>query len=454
MADTVANIADFIWGRWTIALLVLLGLIMTVRSRGIQFRNFRTATRLILQGALRRDQAAEVPGDITPFQALTTAMAATIGNGNIAGVATAIAVAGPGAAFWMVAMVPFSMATNFAETFLAVKYRRKSEDGTLSGGPMLYLDKAAGLRGLGLLYAFCAALGAIGGGNLGQANSIALVMFTEFGIEKWITGILLAVVVGTVIIGGIKRIGQVAEKLVPTMVLLYVSGVVFILTINFQVLPEAFSLIISSAFSPVAVVGGFAGASVARALEYGIRRSVISCEAGLGTAGIAHSAAKTSDPKRQATIAMMGIFVDTAIVCPATALVVVITGVWSSGEISSAMVASGFNAEIPFGGVIVAISSLLFGFTTLVAWAYYGEQSLKYVVRRFNFRISYRLGWCVLAFFGSIYGVKPIWDFSDILLGLMVLPNVIGLLLLSGELKNTIKSSLDLRVVDLSDRAQ
>jgi AGCS family alanine or glycine:cation symporter len=290
------------------------------------------------------------------------------------------------------------------------------------------------LKGMGFVFALCIALGAIGAGNLAQANSVSLVMFTQFAVPKWLSGLLLAGVLASVIVGGIKRIGQVAERLVPAMVLLYVAGVIVILVMNFDKIPAAFQLIVTSAFSPVAATGGFAGATVARAVEYGIRRGVISSEAGLGSAGIAHSAAITSDPKRQGKIAMMGVFIDTVVVCTATALTVVVTGAWSSGEFSSAMVATAFNSSIPFGGSIVAVCSLFFGFTSLVAWAYYGEQGLRYLLGGRHPGITYRLLWCVLAFVGSIYGVKLIWDISDILIGLMVFPNVVGLLALRRKL--------------------
>ena len=282
MTKLFAVLADSIWGPFSIGLLVLVGLIMTFASRGIQFRRFGMGMRLVLQGALHRQPESDrEPGDITPFQALTTAMAATIGNGNIAGVATAIAIGGPGAAFWMLAMAPLGMATKFAEAFLAVKHRERGMDGGVLGGPMLYFDKGAGLPSLGLLFAWCASLGAIGGGNLSQANSVALVLFTEFGIPKWASGLIIALVVASVIVGGIKRIGRVAERLIPAMVAIYVGVVILILAAHLNQLPSALWLIVTSAFSPLAATGGFAGATVARTMSYGIRRGVISSEAGL-----------------------------------------------------------------------------------------------------------------------------------------------------------------------------
>jgi AGCS family alanine or glycine:cation symporter len=255
-------------------------------------------------------------------------------------------------------------------------------------------------------------------------------MFTEFAIPKWLSGLILMTVLASVIIGGIKRIGRFAEMLVPAMVLLYIAGVVVTLVANVEKIPAALQLIFESAFSPVAATGGFVGSTIARTIEYGIRRGVISSEAGLGSAAIVHSAAKTADPQRQGIIAMMGVFIDTIVVCTATALTVVVTGAWSSGQYSTAMVASAFNSSIPFGGSIVALCSLFFSFTSLVAWAYYGEQGLRFLIGGRKPGITYRLVWCLLAFVGSIYGVKLIWDISDVLIGLMVFPNIIGLLLL------------------------
>ncbi len=440
MEVLAAKLADLIWGPWTIGLLVALGLLTTFATRAIQFRRFGHALHLLKQGALRRDLSSAEPGDITPFQALTTAMAATIGNGNIAGVATAIAIGGPGAAFWMAAIAPLGMATKFSEVFLAVKYRRRNPDGSILGGPMVYLADAAGRKNLALIFAFCACFGAIGAGNLAQANSISLVLFTEFHIPTWLSGLLLTGLVAAVILGGIKRIGSVAERLVPSMVALYLTLVIVILMINARAVPAALASIVSSAFTPVSAVGGFTGATVARAIEYGIRRGVISSESGVGSAGFAHSAAMTTSPVRQGTIAMIGVFIDTVIVCTATALVVVVTGVWSNGELSTAMVASAFNADIPFGGLAVALCSMMFGFTSLVAWAYYGEQALRYFLGGVSIGAWYRIGWCALTFVGSIYGVKLIWDVSDFLIGLMLIPNVIGLIFLIREVRSGVAS--------------
>lgn len=435
MAELIADVSDFLWGLWAIGILMVLGLLMTISTRGIQFRRFGLAIRLVMQGALGRDRGEKDSGDISPFQALTTAMAATIGNGNIAGVATAIAVGGPGAAFWMIVIAPLGMATKFSEAVLAIKYREHNEDGSMLGGPMMYLSRGAGMPALGAMFAICACLGGIGAGNLSQANSIALVMFTEFSVPVWITGVVLALVLGMVILGGIQRIGAFAEHTVPAMVVLYTLGVAIVLIANYEMLPAAIHLIVTSAFEPLAPVGGFTGATVARTIEYGVRRGVVSSEAGVGSAGIAHGAAQTTDPMRQGFIAMIGVFIDTVIVCSLTATTVVVTGVWDSGLISTAMVAAAFNQHIPYGGAVIALCSLLFGFTTMVTWAYYGEQGLRFLWKAPSVITGFRIIWCASAFAGTIYGVQSVWDFSDILIWSMMAPNVIGLLYLVKDIR-------------------
>ena len=271
------------------------------------------------------------------------------------------------------------MATKYAETVLALRYRGKTRDGLMLGGPMSYLKEGLNLPTVGAVFAICATLGGLGGGNIGQANSIALVLNTQFNVATWITGVLLAAILAVVVIGGIKRIGLVAERLVPTMVLVYAASVGYVVIMHLDALPAALLLIVESAFTPVAAIGGFAGATIARTIQYGIRRGVISSEAGLGSAGIAHSAAQTSNPVRQGYISMIGVFIDTIVVCSMTAVTVVISGVWHNGEISSALVASALNTVIPFGGAIVALCALMFGFTTMTTWSYYAEQGLRFV---------------------------------------------------------------------------
>ena len=434
IAEITAQLSDIVWGIWTIIFLCAVGLLLTWKTRFVQITNFRSALKLISGGALKRDSSSKDAGDISPFQALTTALSATIGNGNVAGVATAIAIGGPGAAFWMCTVSLFGMATKYSEAVLGIKYRQKSDDGTMLGGPMVYLNKGLGMKHLSIFFAIAALFGGLGAGNMTQSNSIALVLFSDFGIPKWFSGMILALTLWLVIIGGIRRIGRVAEMLVPGMALIYIISCLAILVVNIKEIPEAFVLIIDSAFNGTAATGGFAGATVARAMAYGFRRGTISSEAGVGTAAIAHGAARTSDPHRQGIIAMMGVFMDTMVISTMTALVLVTTGAWSTGLISTEMTAMAFKSVLPFGGMIIIIVSALFGFTTMVGWAYYCEQSLRYI-GGIRFSIPFRWIYCGLAGVGAIFQVKPLWDWADIFIGFMVFANLIALVALRGEIK-------------------
>jgi len=439
ITEITAQLSDIVWGIWTIIFLCAVGLLLTWKTRFVQITNFKTALKLISGGALKRDSFSKDAGDISPFQAFTTALSATIGNGNVAGVATAIAIGGPGAAFWMCTVSLFGMATKYSEAVLGIKYRQKSDDGTMLGGPMVYLNKGLGMRRLSLFFAIAALFGGLGAGNMTQSNSIALVLFSDFGIPKWFSGMILALTLWLVIIGGIKRIGRVAEMLVPGMALIYIISCLAILMVNLKEIPEAFLLIIDSAFNGTAATGGFAGATVARAMAYGFRRGTISSEAGVGTAAIAHGAARTSDPHRQGIIAMMGVFMDTMVISTMTALVLVTTGAWSSGLISTEMTAMAFKSVLPFGGIIIIIVSALFGFTTMVGWAYYCEQSLRYI-GGIRFSIPFRWIYCGLAGVGAIFQVKPLWDWADIFMGFMVFANLIALVALRNEVKKMSQS--------------
>ena len=439
IAELTADLSDIVWGVWTIILLCGVGLLLTWKTKFVQVTNFVKSLRLISSGALKRDSLVEGTGDISPFQAFTTALSATIGNGNVAGVATAIAIGGPGAAFWMWTVSLFGMATKYAEAVLGVKYRQKAEDGTMLGGPMVYLKEGLGMNRLSLFFAISALFGGIGAGNMTQSNSIALVLFSDFGIPKWFSGLVLALALWAVIIGGIHRIGRVAEKLVPSMALVYVLSCLAILVVNITEVPGAFALIIRSAFSGTAAAGGFAGANVARAMAYGFRRGTISSEAGVGTAAIAHGAARTTDPHQQGIIGMMGVFIDTMVVSSMTALVLVSTGVWSSGLISTEMTSAAFKSVLPFGGAIIVLVSVLFGFTTMVGWAYYCEQSLRHA-GGIKLSILFRWGYCGLAGLGAIFQVKPLWDWADIFMGFMVFANLTALVALSGEVRKISRS--------------
>ncbi|RMI14266.1 MAG: sodium:alanine symporter family protein, partial [Calditrichaeota bacterium] len=452
---TIAD--DYLWGwgpdfLWGIPLMVILllgtGVVLTLVTGFIQIRRFRQASRLVLAGAFKSDQTTEEEGDITPFQALMTALSATVGNGNIAGVASAIALGGPGAAFWMWITAVFGMATKYAEAVLGVKYRRVMEDGSMAGGPMYYCEYGIGGklgRFLAVMFAVCGTLAClIGTGNMFQTNSMAVAAQNQFGVPQWITGLIITVLVGLVIIGGIKRIGQVAERLVPTMILLYFLGAIAVIVYHIADVPNAILIIFESAFSPRAALGGAVGIGIQQAIRYGVARGILSNESGLGSAPIAHGAAKTKDPVRQGQIAMMGTFIDTIVVCSLTAIAITVTGAYLKGPLfvsdpsqalnSIDMTTWAFDSVIPFGGTVVAIGSFLFGLSTLLGWSYYGEKCLEYLVG-IKVRNVYRMLFIAFMFLGSLpsqAGIHVVVKIGDIGNALMAIPNLVALLFLAG----------------------
>jgi len=369
---------------------------------------------------------------ITPFQAVATALAATIGTGNIAGVATAIALGGPGAVFWMWLSAIFGMATKYGEVVLAIKYREKTPDGRFVGGPMYYIRNGLNLKWLAAIFALFGALAAFGIGNMTQANSVAAVLESNFGVNKWISGIIVAAATAAVVLGGLKRIVQVTEKLVPFMAAFYVLGGIIILVTNAARIPAAFGLIFSQAFTGTAAVGGFAGSTIMMAARYGVARGVFSNEAGLGSAPIAHAAATTDNPVRQGLWGIFEVFMDTIVVCSITALSIMLTGVWQTGETGAALSALAFDTAIPgIGGSIVAVGVLLFAYSTIISWEYYGERCAEYLLGS-KVILPYRILFIPFIVIGAIGGLVTIWDIADTLNGLMAIPNLIGVLGLSG----------------------
>ncbi|NLA11909.1 MAG: sodium:alanine symporter family protein [Firmicutes bacterium] len=421
------------FGGWPAAvLLVAAGLFLTLRSGFIPLRRFCSIFRLTL-GRLGRKDGPAGKGAISPFQALTTALAATVGTGNIAGVATAITLGGPGAIFWMWVSAFFGMTTKFAEIVLAVRFRVASPGGSFAGGPMYALRDGLRRPGLGLAYAFFGAAAAFGIGNLVQANSVAGVLQTAFGITPLFTGIVLAVLVALVILGGIRRIGGITEKLVPVMALLYVGGSLAVLFIcRCQIVP-ALGEIIRSAFSGRAAAGGFAGAGVLQAVHYGVIRGVFSNEAGLGSASIAHAAAVTDHPVRQGLWGIVEVFIVSYVICTMTALVLLVTGAWTGSLEGASLTAAAFNEVLPVSGhFIVSASLILFAFSTLLSWSYYGEQCFQYIFDRG--RYLYRLLWIIGIVVGALGGLRPVWAFADSLNALMILFNLGGLVGMSALL--------------------
>ncbi len=433
VSEIMSAVNGFVWGPYMLAFLVGTGVYLTVRLKGIQFTRLPAALRLIFSSS-SRDDTGRGQGDISPFQALTTALSATIGTGNIAGVATAIFLGGPGAVFWMWVCAVFGMATKFAEAVLAVKYRHVLPDGTMQGGPMRYIADGLGLKWLGWLFALMGGIAAFGIGSMVQSNSVAVALKHTWGVPAWVTGIVMAVMTGVVIIGGIRRIGKVTEKIVPVMGVFYVAGAFIILCINFRTIPDALMLILSHAFTPASATGGFAGAAVASAIRFGVARGVFSNESGLGSAPIAHAAARTDDPVRQGLIAMTGVFFDTIIVCSMTALVILSTGAWTSGKTSSALTSLAFETALPgVGNMIVTIGLAVFAYSTMIGWAYYGEECIEYIMG-IRARMPYRYVFCGVIAIGAFQKVGFVWDFSDTMNGAMAIPNLIGLIGLSGVL--------------------
>lgn len=432
-----------------LAFLVGTGVYLTFRLGFLQFRYLPCALKLVFSSP----DDSQAKGDITPFQALTTALSATIGTGNIAGVATAIFLGGPGAVFWMWVCAVFGMATKYAEAVLAVKYRHVLPDGTMQGGPMRFIADGLRLKWLGWLFALMGSIAALGIGSMVQSNSVAVALRESWGIMPSVTGIVLGVLTGVVIIGGIRRIGRVTEKLVPFMGIFYVTGAVAILILNASRIPEALTLILHHAFTPASATGGFAGAAVSAAVRFGVARGVFSNEAGLGSAAIAHAAARTNSPVRQGLIGMTGVFFDTIIVCTMTALVILTTGVWSSGETSSALTYLAFQQGLPGpGGLVVTCGITVFAYSTMIGWAYYGEECIEYILG-IKARIPYRYLFCFVIAIGAFQKVDFVWNFSDTMNGAMAIPNLIGLLGLSGVVAKETGKSLKGGKFLFSDRS-
>ncbi len=438
-------VASFVWGPALLVLLLGTGLYLTAALRFMPIRRIGTGFRLLFRG---RRAAAHEPGEITPFQTLMTALSATIGTGNIAGVATAIALGGPGAVFWMWMTALVGMATKYAEAVLAIRYREVDADGRTVGGPMYYIKNGLGPKWAWMAMAFAvfAAIAGFGIGNMVQSNSVTAIVVANFGVPNWSVGLVLSVLTFAVIIGGVKRIGRVSEWLVPFMAVIYVVGGLIILAMNIQDIPEGFAFIVRSAFTDTAATGGFAGAAVWAGIRFGVARGIFSNEAGLGSAAIAHAAAKSNDAVQQGLVAMLGTFIDTIIVCTITALVIVTVHVpvampdgstqmlaaWASGKTGAELSALAFAAGLPAGGnMIVTFGLILFAFTTILGWSYYGERAAEYVLGT-RIVMPYRLAWVVFVFVGSVLQLSMVWTITDILNALMAIPNLIALLLLSG----------------------
>lgn len=445
------DISSWIWGPWVlIPLLLGTGLYLTIRLGGLQFLRLGAALRLGL--FTRKDPGSD--GDISQFQALTTALAATVGTGNIVGVATAIGIGGPGALFWMWVTGLLGMASKYSEAFLGVRFRTTDAAGEKSGGPQYYLER--GIPGgfgkfLAIFFAIAAVIACFGIGNMTQGNSISANLENSFNVPTWVTGIVLTVFALLVLVGGIKSIGRVTAGLVPVMIIFYVLGAIYILIANIGGVPAAFAQIFTEAFTGTSAIGGFAGSAIIIAVQMGVARGIFSNESGMGSAAIAAAAAKTSHPVRQGLVSMTQTFIDTIIVVTCTGLVIITTGVWNmtdpdTGEQISAALMTGeaFSHGLPgeWGHYIVTIGLVLFAGSTILGWSYYGERSIERLIGR-KAVMPFRILFSLVVFIGCMVQLGVVWAFSDVMNGLMALPNLIGLLILSGLVARETKKYLD-----------
>ena len=436
-ADFTADVSSFVWGLPLIIFLVGTGLFLTIR---LAFFSFRMLPYSLKMAFSKSDDKSE--GDISHFQALMTALAATVGTGNVVGVATAVVLGGPGAVFWMWMTALVGMATKYSEGILGVKYRQKNDKGEMSGGPMYYLEHGLGQKWLGVLFAFFAVFAAIFGiGNMIQANAASDVALDVFSIPTWVTGVVMAVLVGMVILGGVKSIGRTAGILVPFMVALYLIAGIAILIIHIDRVPAAFGLIFTDAFTGQAVAGGALGTVI----RMGVARGLFSNEAGLGTGGIAAASARTDVPARQALVSMTQVFIDTIVVCSITGVSLVMAGMYTSGAEGAALTAQSFEMLLPgYGDYIVAITLLTFIFSTILGWGYFGEKCFTYLVGD-QFTYLYRLIFVLAIIPGATMSLQTVWNLGDIFNAMMAIPNLIGLLGLSGVVAAETKIFIDIR---------
>lgn len=416
----------YVWGWPMIVLLLGTGIVLTVLTGGVQFRYLGFALREVLGKLTQKSTDA---GEVSPFQAVATALASTVGVGNIAGVATAMAIGGPGSLFWLWVSGVLGMCTKFSEIVIALHYREADSAGAMRGGAMYTLKKGLGMPWLGAIFAGLVAVAAFGIGNMVQANSVSASLNASFGVDPMITGIVMAAITAVVILGGIKRIGEVTEYLVPFMAIFYLAAGIFILARFADQIPGALTLVFESAWSGTAATGGFAGAGVMLALRYGVARGLFSNEAGLGSAPMVHAAARTDHPVRQGLYGIFEVFVDTILVCTTTGLVILVTGVWTGGSTGAEMMGEAFALGLPgeWGHIIVTTSLVLFAFSTVIGWSYYGETGIVYLLGT-RAAMPYRMLWLVFIYLGSVGSLHLIWDIADTLNGLMAIPNLVAVL--------------------------
>lgn len=429
-----AAVNNVVWGPGMIALLIGAGLFLSFMTGFLQFRKFGFMMKNTILGVFSKQQHKKDVSGVSPFQAVATAMAGTIGTGSIAGLATAIVSGGPGAVFWMWISALLGMVTKYAEIVLSLKYREKNEVGQWVGGPMYYIQNGLNMKWLACLFSFFAMFACLGTGNATQSNSIAVALESTLGVKPIITGIVLTAIAMFVILGGMRRIATVNEKLVPFMALFYVISSIVALFINIDKVPAAFALIFREAFNFKAAGGGVAGYGIMVAMQYGFSRGVFSNEAGLGSAPIAHASSSTKDPVRQGLWGMFEVFFTTIVICTLSALVILTSGLWDDGKFfGSALSIASFNSILPgIGGIIVTLSTIFFALSTILGWAYYGEVSMGFLANKSRAAVLiYRFFYVAIVFIGAVGSLDLIWSISETMNGLMAVPNLIGIIALS-----------------------
>ena len=444
-------INDIVWGPVMLTLLIGTGLFLSVKTGFLQFRRFGYMLKNTICGVFSKNQHQKDAAGVSPFQAVATAMAGTIGTGSIAGLSTAIVAGGPGAVFWMWISALLGMITKYAEIVLSLKYREKNDKGEWVGGPMYYIKNGLGLKWLAALFAVFAMIACLGTGNATQSNSIAVAIESTFHVDPWITGIVLVVIAAAVILGGMRRIASVNEKLVPFMAVFFVGCSVAALILNIGKVPAAFALIFREAFHFRAAAGGAAGYGILVAMHYGFARGVFSNEAGLGSAPMAHAASSAKDPVRQGLWGMFEVFFTTIVICTLSALIILTSGLWETGALDGAALSiASFDSILPgIGRVIVTLSTIFFALSTLLGWAYYGEVSVSYLFKNSKWAVLiYRIVYVAVSFVGAVGSLDLIWSIAETMNGLMAIPNLIGVVGLCGVVTKLTKEHFAAKKAD------
>lgn len=434
ITDINKKVNDVVWGPVMLVLLVGTGIYLSFGTGFLQVFKFGHMWKNTIGTLFKKERDSKKTGNVTPFQAVSTALASTVGTGNIVGVATAIVSGGPGAVFWMWVSAFFGMMTKYSEVVLAVYYRQKDSRGVHYGGPMYYIEKGLGLKWLAVVFAALGAFASFGIGNMLQANSISTSLEASFDINPLYTGIVISIVVGLVIMGGITRITKVTEKLVPFMAIFYIIGGLFVLVLNAKTIPHTMALIFEQAFSFKAAGSGIMGYVIAQAMRYGFARGVFSNEAGLGSAPIAHAVSDATNPVKQGLWGIFEVFIDTIIICTLTALVILTSGLTESTDLTGApLTSAAFSQHLgDFGGMFISLSIILFALSTILGWSYYGERCIKYLVGENKVAgFLYKTAFLLLTIVGSVGGLELLWDIADTLNGAMAIPNLIALMGLS-----------------------